>query len=149
MTHPAVGERVTHTAVNVDNAIQEGKKQMTLFESSWPAGFHTNISKVVTAMSVTKKHIKVGDTKGFNPEIIYARAMGLQSSTRPFDTEQVMCYELAPFPTSLFDETRNMRYVKSKFSLKNKLKINKSGNQAGFSNTTCMSNSLMDVLLSG
>ena len=76
MTHPAVGERVTHTVVNVDNAIQEGKKQMTLFESSWPAGFHTNISKIVTAMSVTKKHIKVGDTKGFNPELWdYSRAL--------------------------------------------------------------------------
>ena len=34
---------------------QQGKKQMTLFESSWPAGFHTKISKVVTVMSVMKK----------------------------------------------------------------------------------------------
>ena len=51
----ATGESVTHPAVNVDNTIQEGKKQMTLFESSWPAGFHTKVSKVVTAMSVTKK----------------------------------------------------------------------------------------------
>ena len=33
-------------------------------------------------MSVTKKHINVGDTKVFDPEIIYARAMGFQSSTR-------------------------------------------------------------------
>ena len=51
------GESVTHPAVNVDNAIQEGKKQMMLFESSSPAGFHThtNISNVVTAMSVTQK----------------------------------------------------------------------------------------------
>ena len=32
---------MTHPAVNVDNAIQEGKKQMALFESSCPAGFHT------------------------------------------------------------------------------------------------------------
>ena len=30
-------EIVTHPAVNVDNAIQEGKKQIALFESSWPA----------------------------------------------------------------------------------------------------------------
>ena len=30
----AKGESVTHPEVNVDNAIQEGKKRMTFFESS-------------------------------------------------------------------------------------------------------------------
>ena len=114
-------------------ATMQYKKQMVLFESSWPAGFHTKISKVVT-----KKHIKVGDTKVFDPEIIYARAMGLQSSTRPLDTGQLMCYELAQFPTPLSEETRNMRDAKSKSSLKNELKSRK---QAGWLKTTWISSS--------
>ena len=50
----------------------------------------------------------------------------MQSSTRFLDTDQVMCYELAPFPTSLFDETGNMCDTKSKSSLNNKLKREKS-----------------------
>ena len=66
----------------------------------------------------------------FDPEIIYARAMGLQLSTRPLDTDQLMCYELAPFPTSFFDEIRNMRDAKSESSLKNELKIEKSSRLA-------------------
>ena len=78
LVNVATGESVSHPAVNVDNATQEGKKPITLFESSWSAGFHTKISRVVTTMSVTKIHIRVGDTKVFNPEIIYARAMGFQ-----------------------------------------------------------------------
>ena len=65
-------------------------------------------------MPVTKKYIKVGDTKVFDPESIYARDLGLQLSTRTLDTDQGMCYELAPYPTSLLDETGNMRDAKSK-----------------------------------
>ena len=41
-----------------------------------------------------------------------------------------MCYQLAPFPTSLVDETGNMRDAKSKASLKNELKIEKSSRLA-------------------
>ena len=58
LVNVATGESVTHPAVNIDNALQEGKKQMTLFESRWPAEFHTKIFKVVTAMSVTKNTSK-------------------------------------------------------------------------------------------
>ena len=45
LVNDVTGESVTHPAVNVDNAIQEGNKQMALFESSWPAGFYTKFPR--------------------------------------------------------------------------------------------------------
>ena len=65
------------------------------------------ISKVVTAMSVTKsmRH------ECFSPDIIYARDMVVQLSTHPLDTDQVMYYEVSSFPTSLCAKTGKLEYA--------------------------------------
>ena len=61
----------------------------------------------------------------FNPEIIYARAMGYGIAVGHLPLGHIpshdMCYELAPFTTSLFDKTGNMCDAKSKSILKNKI----------------------------
>ena len=96
---------------------------MHSFENNWPEGFHAAIPKLVTTMSLSRKHITVGDTKVFDTEIIYARAMCLQSSSRELNTDNLMCHELSPVPTSMFNEHGNMRDAKTKSNLKNALKV--------------------------
>ncbi len=54
-------------------------------------------------MAISKKHLKVGDVKIYDTEIIYARAMGLQSSSLGLDTNELVSHELAHHQTSMFD----------------------------------------------
>ena len=76
---------------------------MEAFERSWPDGFYGSISKTVITMAATLKHIQIGNDKIFDNEIIYARAMALQSVGN-LDADQLLSRELAPHPTSMFDE---------------------------------------------
>jgi hypothetical protein len=117
------GQILTHQSINVDTAAAIGHTQMQSFEESWPAGFHATIPKLVTTMSLSRQHIKVGDTNVFDTEVIYARAMALQRSSRDLDTDTLMCHELAPVPTAMFDQQGNMRDAKTKSNLKNALKV--------------------------
>lgn len=96
---------------------------MKEYESAWPHSFHQSIPKKVTTVSMTKKHIKVGDAPVFDTETIYARAMGLQSTSRALDTTTLLRHELSPYPTSIFDEYGHMREAQSKANLKNALKV--------------------------
>ena len=117
---------VTEQVVNqssVDKAQLVGITQMESFERSWSGGFHDSIKKIVTTMAFSRKHINVGDAKVFDTETIYARAMGLQFSARDLDTTTLMSHELSIIPTSMFDENGNMRNAKTKFNLKNALKV--------------------------
>ena len=75
-------------------------------------GFHDTIPKVVNTMSFPRKHIKLEKSKVFDTEIIYARAMTLQATSRGIDTENLLAHELAPFPTSMFDADGHMRESK-------------------------------------
>ncbi len=72
-------------------------------------------------MAVTKKHIKVADKEVYDTGIIYARAMSLQNS-RDFDTQNLMAYELSPYPTSMF-ENGHMKEAKGKAKLRNALQV--------------------------
>ena len=115
------GNVVNHTKVNVDNAVNLGTQQS--FENRWPNSFHEAIHHTVHTMASAQKHIKVGDSKAFDTEVIYARAMGLQSSNRIQDTKKLMSHELSPYPPSMFDEKMHIREAKSKSALKNSLKV--------------------------
>ena len=108
-------------AVNLDFAVSIGKSQLRQFRDSWPQGFYGTLSKKVVNFDVKKKHIKVGDQRVVDHELIYARAIGLLISTRTIDFSDVLSRELAPYPTSMFDEEGLMRVAKAKSSLKNKL----------------------------
>ncbi|KAK5922319.1 hypothetical protein CgunFtcFv8_019592 [Champsocephalus gunnari] len=124
------GKVVDHPSVNVDKAVELGTKQMETFEAGWPASFHAPIQKCVTMMAAFRKHIKVGDMKLFDTEMIYARAMALQSSHRKFDTNNLMSHELSPKPTSMFDDSGHMKEAKTKSTLKNALKVEVSSRHA-------------------
>ena len=95
---------------------------MQAFKKTQPSEFHKTIHKSVHTMAISQKHIKVSDTKVIDVEMIYARAKGLQSSGQECDTQKLLSYELAPQPTSMFDEEGNMRGEKAKYKLKHALK---------------------------
>ena len=73
-------------------------------------------------MAASKKHIEVGDTRVYQAELIYSRVIGLQCS-RDINMKDILEYELAPIPTSMFSENGQMRISKSKAVLKKKLQV--------------------------
>ncbi len=75
-------------------------------------------------MSILKsKTSKFSNMKIFDTEMIYAQAMALQCSQRNYNTQNLMLHELASRPASMFDESGPMRVVKTKYVLKNNLKV--------------------------
>ena len=123
------GEHGT-SEVNVQNAVQIGLAQMKEFAQNLPDGLHEVIPKKVTTMVATKKHVKVGDTKLYDTNTIYSRVIGLQASGREVDIKDVLSYELAPGPTSTFEETGEMRTATSKSSSKRQLQVEVSARTA-------------------
>jgi hypothetical protein len=117
----ATGEIVSHPSVNVAEAVTLGEEELSRFRARCPHGFHEPIKKVVTTMDAAKKHIKVNKSKIIDPEVIYARAMAVHSSSRQFDPEHLLSYELAPIPTSMFT-VQGMRST-DKSVLKSKLQM--------------------------
>ena len=110
-------------AMNVQDAVQKGFEQMCEFGENLPDGLHETIHKTVTTMVATKKHVNVGGSKVYDMNIIYSRVIGQQSSGRDVDIKDVLSYELAPVPTSMFDSTGEMRAATSKSSLKRQLLV--------------------------
>ena len=69
--------RIGPNSVNVDNAVNIGKKQMVEYENSWPKGFNGPLSTKVVTMAASKKGIKCGSSTIFDTEPIYSSVMGL------------------------------------------------------------------------
>ena len=70
----------------------------------------------VVTMAESKKVVKV-DTK-----LIFSRAMGLTASSE-INLASVFSHELAPRPTSMLEDSGDMRITKSKSVLKQKLSV--------------------------
>ena len=114
--------RIGPDLVDVDNAVSIGRTQWHAYESSWPEGFNGALLKNVTTMAVSRKGVKFGTGTVYDTQLIYSRVMGLVS-TQPVDLQDLFNYELAPLPTSMFDDNGNMRISTSKSVLKNKLQV--------------------------
>jgi len=108
------------SSVNVDETIDIGTRQMEEFESKLPDGFYDSVPMNAETMAMTKKPVKVADSKVYNTELIYSRVMGLQASSRDIN---IILRELSPVPTALFNDTEEMQISKSKSDLKNLTKI--------------------------
>lgn len=120
-----MSERIGPDSVNVDNDVNLGRTQMVAYESSWLEGFNGPLTKNVVTMSVSKKGVKCGSGTVYDTQLIYSWVMGLVS-TRPIDLKELFSYELAPLPTSMFDDNGSMRIATSKSVLKNKLQVTQS-----------------------
>ena len=117
--------RIAPDAANVDNSVAMGKEQMKQFETGWPITFYEPLSNKLVTMSVTKKRIKLGSADCFDTKLIYSRVMRLMSS-RDVDLKDLFSHELAPVPTSMFEDSGEMRITKSKSTLKRKLQVEQS-----------------------
>ena len=115
--------RVTNDAVNVDKAYEIGCKQVAEFKSSLPDGFYAQQSKKVVTMAVAKKSVKVGNAEVVDTSLIYSRVLALQLSRDSLTMNDVLTYELAAIPTSMFTDSCDMRIAKNKSVLKNKLGV--------------------------
>ena len=113
-----VNGQIAAESVNVDGAVKIGTQAMKQYESKWPEGFNEKISKVVELMTESKKHVKVGDLKVFDTNLIYNRVVGLQASSRDIDILRLLSHELAPVPTSMFTDSGDMRICTAKSVLK-------------------------------
>ena len=72
-------------------------------------------------MAITKKHIQVGSAK------VYDAIIGLKASGRDLNLNNVLKYELAPIPTSMFPNNGEMRLATSKSTLKDTFKVEVTG----------------------
>ena len=127
-THPSCvvnifNGQISPPEVNVQNAVEIRTGQMKYFESSLPEGFYQTISKKVVTMANSRKHVNIRSEKVFDCNLIYSRLIGLLVNGRDIKIEDVIRYELAPVPTSTFDDNGNMRIAKSKSTLKQILQV--------------------------
>ena len=115
--------RVAPEIVNVDKAVELGRKQMKEFEASLPGGFRKPISRTVITMAAAKKKpIRVGDTPVWDTSVIYTRVGELRES-RNINMCKSLAHELAYVPTSAFKENGEMRLCTTKSYMKKKLQV--------------------------
>ena len=96
---------------------------MEEFSNNLPDGFYSSINHRVKTMLCNTNKVKAGNKIIADPELIYARALALRHINSDFDFESLLVYELAPHPTSIFDEEGLMRQAKQKSKLMTAMKI--------------------------
>ena len=103
--------------VNVNKSV----KLMLEFQNKLPEGFRDTIPTRVIPMSLKKSKSNAA-TPEYNTELIFSSVMYLMSIGQ-IELGDIFNYELSPIPTSLYKDTGEARYPKSKSELKNKLKV--------------------------
>ena len=99
---------------NVDKSVEIGNKQMKEFQESLPDGIYATLPKKVVTKENKKTKAKV--VKVYNTVISLL-------SVDQISLEDLLNYEIAPVPTSLFTDTGEARCPKGKSTLKKKLKV--------------------------
>jgi hypothetical protein len=64
----------------------------------------------------------IGEEKSFDINAIYARVIGLLSSSHDINIKDVLAHKLAPVPTSMLSD-KGMRIAKNKAALKKALQV--------------------------
>ena len=65
----------------------------------------------------------LGNERVYDQELIYARVVGLHVSSRDIKFNDVLAYELAAYPPSMFNSEGEMKIAKSKSTLKHILQV--------------------------
>ncbi|MES9879340.1 MAG: hypothetical protein ABW185_00470 [Sedimenticola sp.] len=123
----ATGEVILNQDVNVDNALELGKKQQDEFEAGWPDAFYKPLKRISIPMTANRKSIDVGGQKIVDTGVFYARALALHGSQRDGcpSIETMLATELSPVASSMFDDQGHMRATQ-KSHLKSELAIERS-----------------------
>ena len=69
-------------------------------------------------MNILKKSIKVNEVEIIGTSLIYSRVTALQLTHEAMKIENVFQFDLAPIPTSIFEDTGALRPPRSKSDLK-------------------------------
>ena len=122
------GEVMMNESINVDQAIELGKKQQEEFEAGWPESFHEPVKGTIVTCSANKKAININGQNIVDVGIFYAWALALQASLREGvpTIPDMLTTELAPIATSMFDNEEQMRAT-TKSVLKKELAVERSG----------------------
>jgi hypothetical protein len=103
-----VNGHVADGKVNVHNALSIGNSMAAEFKGTLPTGFYKAIHSKVVTMETMKKGIKIGDKTIYDMEKLYGRLLVI-SQRRDITLESLFCFELAPLPSSIFDEYGSLR----------------------------------------
>ena len=79
----------------------------------WPQSFHKPLTKPIIMMSISHRNVRVGDVTVFDTALIFSRVLCLQN-VKDVNIEEVIRHELAGVPTSIFEDTGEMRLTQSK-----------------------------------
>ena len=77
----------------------------------------------------------VGKERVYDQELIYARVIGLLASSREIDFNDVLAFELAAYPPSMFKADGKINVATSKSTLKHKLQVTISERNCPISDT--------------
>ena len=93
------------------------KIKSEIFKENLPGGFYDTISREVKTMADGKKGVKKWKKIVLDPEVIYACALALRHINPDLDFEKLLVYELAPYPTLMFNEKGTMHTCNQKLKL--------------------------------
>ena len=68
--------------------------------------------------------LKVNEVEEIDISVIYSSVISLQLTNQALKVENIFSFELSPVPTSMFDDTDDMRSAKSKSIFNNIIKKN-------------------------
>ena len=98
--------------VNVDNAVHIGKGMLEYFKNAWSEGCY-DITKKVRNMAERNKSPHFGESEVFYLNAIYPMLRAPLSSDSNINVWDVLSYELAPVPPSMFTND-DMRLCKKR-----------------------------------
>ena len=131
-----VNGQIAHPGVNADNAVSLGHRAMEHFKGGWPDSLYCPLGKLVVTMDVTKNHVLVGKERVYDQKLICACVIiGLLASSRKINFNDVLAFELAAYPPSMFNADGNMIVATSKSTLKHKLQVTISERNCPISDT--------------
>ena len=127
--------QLAHPDVNADNAVSLGHRAMENVKGGWSDLFYCPAGKLVVTMDVKKNHVLVGKGRVYDQERIYARVIGLLACSREINFNDVLDFELAAYPPSVFNEDGKINVATSKSTLKHKRPVTISERNCPISDT--------------
>ena len=107
----------------MDNCVFLGKEKVHKFTESLPNGFYKIQAKQVKTTNIHIESIKVSEVEIIGPSLIYSRAATSKFPNYALKIKKVFKFELASFPTTMFEGSGSLRLPKSK-SILNSLSAN-------------------------
>ena len=128
--------QIAHPGVNADNALSLGHRIMENFKGGWPNSSYCPIGKLDVTMDVKKNNVLVGRNVSMtrNSSTHVSLLVCLQAHERS-TSMNVLAFELAAYPPSIFNVDGNMNVATSKSTLKHQLLVTISERNCPISDT--------------